>query len=122
MSKKINVGEIWLADLSPRNGSELGKTRPVLIVQNQILLDEQHPSTIILPLTTNLIDNAEPLRIRIHAQNKLKKDSDVLVDQIRAIDNQRLCFEVLTVCSNELMKKIHTAILKVLWLQQNFHD
>lgn len=115
MSKKINVGEIWLADLSPRNGSELGKTRPVLIVQNQILLDEQHPSTIILPLTTNLIDNAEPLRIRIHAQNKLKKDSDVLVDQIRAIDNQRLCFEVLTVCNNELMKKIHAAILKVLW-------
>ena len=115
MIKQINVGEIWLADLSPRNGSELGKKRPVLIVQNQVLLDIQHPSTIILPLTTNLIDNAEPLRIRIHAQNKLKKDSDVLVDQIRAIDNQRLCFEVLTVCNNELMKKVHSAILKVLW-------
>ena len=115
MIKQINAVKIWLTDLSPRNGSELDKKQLVLIVQNQVLLDVKHPSTIILPLTTNLIDNSEPFRIRIHAQNKLKKDSDVLVDQIRAIDNQRLCFEVLTVCSNELMKKIHSAILKVLW-------
>ena len=34
MNKQINVGKIWLADLSPRNGSELGKKRPVLIVQS----------------------------------------------------------------------------------------
>ena len=114
MSNNFNTGEIWLADLSPRNGSELGKKRPVLIIQNQVLLDIKHPSTLILPLTTNLIDNAEPLRIRINPQDKLTKHSDILVDQIRAIDNQRLCYGVLTVCNNDFMQKIYKSILEVL--------
>jgi len=47
-------GEVWLADLHPRRGTEPGKTRPVLIVQSQALLDAGHPSTLIIPLTTNL--------------------------------------------------------------------
>jgi mRNA interferase MazF len=83
-------GEIWLANLNPGKGTEPGKTRPVLIIQCQELLDVAHPSTLIIPLTTNLVDNAEPLRFRILAQGRLAKDSDLLVDQIRAIDNQRL--------------------------------
>jgi mRNA interferase MazF len=114
----FNTGEIWLADLDPRNGSELGKKRPVLIIQNQVLLDVQHPSTLILPLTTNLIDNAEPLRIRINPQHKLLKPSDILVDQIRAIDNQRLCYEVLTICNDDFMKKIYKSISEVLGIGQ----
>ena len=83
-------GEIWLADLNPRRGTEPGKTRPVLIVQAQALLDAEHPSTLVVPLTTQLVDAAEPLRIRIRASGSLKKDSDVLIDQVRAIDNRRL--------------------------------
>jgi mRNA interferase MazF len=85
-----NRGEIWLADLNPRHGTEPGKTRPVLIVQAQALLDAGHPSTYIIPLTTNLIDDAEPMRIRIPADGKLLQDSDLLMDQMRAIDNGRL--------------------------------
>ena len=57
-------GEIWLADLNPRRGTEPGKTRPVLIVQAQALLDAEHPSTLVVPLTTQLVDAAEPLRER----------------------------------------------------------
>jgi mRNA interferase MazF len=63
-----NHGEIWLANLNPGCGTEPGKIRPVLILQNQALLDAQHPSTLIIPLTTNLIDDAEPLRLRIAVQ------------------------------------------------------
>ena len=74
-------GEIWLADLNPRRGTEPGKTRPVLIVQAQALLDADHPSTLVVPLTTRLIEAAEPLRIRIRASGTLKKDSDVPYDQ-----------------------------------------
>ena len=40
MNQKINFGEIWLADLSPKVGTELGKLRPVLVIQDQILLDD----------------------------------------------------------------------------------
>ena len=83
-------GEIWLADLNPRRGTEPGKTRPVVIVQAQALLDAEHPSTLVVPLTTRLVDAAEPLRVRIPAAGTLKKDSDALIDQVRAIDNRRL--------------------------------
>lgn len=83
-------GEIWLADLNPRRGTEPGKTRPVLIVQAQALLDAEHPSTLVVPLTTRLIEGAEPLRVRIRASGTLKRDSDALIDQVRAIDNRRL--------------------------------
>ena len=83
-------GEIWLADLNPRRGTEPGKTRPVLIVQAQALLDAEHPSTLVVPLTTQLVEDAEPLRFRIGAAGSLKRDSDALIDQVRAIDNRRL--------------------------------
>src|SRR5579875_3824575 len=83
-------GEVWLANLNPRRGTEPGKTRPVLIVQAQALLAAGHPSTLIIPLTTNLIDDAEPLRIRVPAQSRLRRASDLLMDQLRALDNRRL--------------------------------
>ena len=90
MHRMFRRGEIWWADLNPGSGTEPGKIRPVLILQNVALLEARHPSTIVIPLTTNLIEDAEPLRIRIRAQGLLEKDSDLLIDQIRAIDNQRL--------------------------------
>ena len=58
-------GEIWLANLNPQRGTEPGKTRPVLIIQSQTLLDVGHPSTLIIPLTTHLVEDAAPLRIRL---------------------------------------------------------
>lgn len=87
---KFFQGDIWLANLNPSKKTEPGKIRPVLLVQSQFLLDTNHSTTIIIPLTTNLIDDAEPLRIRIAAEGRLQQDSDLLVDQIRAIDNSRL--------------------------------
>ncbi len=83
-------GEIWLADLNPGRGTEPGKTRPVLIVQAQALLDAEHPSTLVIPMTTRLVEAAEPLRVRIRASGGLRKESDALIDQVRAIDNRRL--------------------------------
>ena len=44
-------GEVWLANLNPRRGTEPGNTRPVLVVQAQALIDAGHPSTLIIPLT-----------------------------------------------------------------------
>jgi len=114
MTQKFNFGEIWIADLSPKVGTELGKLRPVLIIQNQILLEVKHPSTLIVPLTTNLIEDAEPLRIRIKAQDRLLKDSDLLIDQIRAVDNKRLITGSLMTCDKYFMRKIHKAILEVI--------
>jgi len=90
MNNKFFQGDIWLANLNPSKKTEPGKVRPVLIVQNQYLLDAGHSTAIIIPLTTNLIDDAEPLRIRIPAEERLQYDSDLLVDQVRAVDTSRL--------------------------------
>jgi mRNA interferase MazF len=107
-------GEIWLADLNPRRGTEAGKTRPVLIVQAQALLDADHPSTIVVPLTTQLVDGAEPLRFRIRASGALRKDSDALIDQVRAIDNRRLVQGPLLRLPAQQLAGIGDALLEVL--------
>lgn len=114
MIESFNHGEIWLANLNPMKGTEPGKTRPVLILQNQILLDIKHPSTLIIPLTTQLIDDAEPLRLRIHAQDKLEKDSDLLIDQIRTIDNTRLLSKLLTQRTTAFLQKVYRSVSEVM--------
>lgn len=110
----LNHGDVWLANLNPGRGTEPGKTRPVLIVQSQALLDALHPSTLVLPLTTALIDDAEPLRLRLPAQGRLEKKSDVLVDQLRAMDNRRLIDGPLCACDKEFMRRVHEALCEVM--------
>jgi len=107
-------GEIYLANLNPGRGSEPGKTRPVLIVQDQSLLDAEHPSSLIVPLTTQLIDDAEPLRLRIPAAGKLKQTSDLLIDQLRAIDNRRLMKGPLLKCTDTFMHHVDQCMQEVL--------
>ena len=98
-------GEIWLANLNPvKKSNEVGKTRPVLVFQNNDLNESSYPTTIILPLTTVLIDNAEPLRLRVLKRENLKKDSDLLLAQIRAIDNSRLIEKLAILKEEELLK------------------
>lgn len=107
-------GEIWLANLNPGRGSEPGKVRPVLILQNKALLDAGHPSTLIIPLTTNLVSDAEPLRLRVTAQGGLLKDYNLLVDQLRAIDNKRLIEGPLLRLDTEAMEQVYLAVTEVL--------
>jgi mRNA interferase MazF len=107
-------GEVWLADLDPRQGTEPGKTRPVLIVQSQALLDAQHPSTVVIPLTTRLVDGAEPLRIRVAASGRLRHHSDLLIDQLRAIDNRRLIQGPLCRLPDGLLGQVGDAMRDVL--------
>lgn len=85
---KIKQFDIWLADLNPSRGTEPGKTRPVVIVQTD-LLNEIHLSTLICPITTNVKKEIELLRVHLK-KRQLDKLSDILVDRVRAIDNTRL--------------------------------
>ena len=86
---KFKQYEIWTADLNPRFGTEPGKTRPVLIVQSD-LLNKIHPSTIICPVTTNVKKGTNILRVNLSkGQAGLKKESAIMIDQIRTIDNKR---------------------------------
>jgi len=88
---QIKRFEIWIADLNPQIGTEPGKTRPVLVVQTNLLNKLPHSSTIICPITTNTQKEAEILRVHIKkGTSNLKENCDIMVDQVRAIDNKRL--------------------------------
>jgi mRNA interferase MazF len=110
----INQFEIWIADLNPQMGTESGKTRPVLIVQTNLLNKIPHPSTIICPITTNVIADSEILRIHLKkGMANLQQDSDIMIDQIRAIDNKRL-IKKMGVLPMEFIERIKENIMIVL--------
>jgi len=91
---KIKQFEIWIADLNPRMGTEAGKIRPVIIVQTD-LLNKEHPSTLVCPITTNVKPDSEILRVHLKkSKSGLKEDCDIMIDQVRAIDNKRLVKKV----------------------------
>ena len=88
---EIRQYEIWLADLNPRIGTEPGKTRPVMVVQTNLLNKVPHPSTLVCPLTTKVSRKSELLRVHLKSgMANLRQDCDILIDQLRAIDNRRL--------------------------------
>jgi mRNA interferase MazF len=80
---------VYIVDLEPRIGTKPGKQRPCLAVQPTEFGEAGLGSTVVLPLTTRLVkQDAFPLRVRLPAGTcRLTKDSDVLVDQILAWDN-----------------------------------
>lgn len=85
----------------------------VPIVQAQALLDAEHPSTLVVPLTTRLVEAAEPLRVRLRASGRLKKESDALIDQVRAIDNRRLLHGPLSRLQPPQIDAVSKALLEV---------
>lgn len=102
----INQYEIWIADLNPQIGTETGKTRPVLIIQTNLLNKIPHPSTIVCPITTNIQKDSDILRVHLKkGMANLHENCDVMIDQIRAIDNKRLMKKV-GVLPIELIEKI----------------
>lgn len=102
----FNRGEIRLANFNPSKGTEAGKTRPCLIIQSNFLNIAEHPSTTVIPLTTKLIPNVVPLRLHLPARDGLRADSDIMIDQLRTIDNQRFKGEVLTKLKPDEMAKV----------------
>lgn len=113
----IKQFEIWIADLNPQIGTEPGKTRPVLVIQTNLLNKIQHPSTIICPITTNVKKGSEILRVHLKKGiANLLQPCDIMVDQIRAIDNKRLT-KKLGILPQELNEKIKENIQIILDLE-----
>ena len=105
MKTKPQKFEVWIADLNPQRGTEAGKIRPVVIIQSN-LLNEHHPSTLVCPITTNVIPESYILRVNIpKGTAQLTDNSDIMIDQIRAIDNNRLMKKV-GILPSEITEKI----------------
>ena len=106
----IDRGGIYLAKLYPSKGSEPGKTRPVLVLQSDMLNHVGHTTVIVVPLATRLTDGTYPLRYRIEKRDNLLKTSELLCDQIRAIDARRLVSEKLASLTEEEMIEVEHQI------------
>ena len=110
----FNRGSIYLAKLYPSKGHEPGKIRPVLVLQTNMLNHIGHTTIIIVPLTTQLIEGAYPLRYNISKRDDLKEDSQLLCDQMRAIDVNRLISEPLATLSKYEMIGMEQQIQAIL--------
>ncbi len=109
-------GEIWSLTAGPAVRPARRRTQEVLVVQCPELLHERHPSTLVIPLTTDLIEDAEPLRIRIAPGGRLRYAADLMVDQIFALDTARLQQGPLLRLDNSMMTRVEDALREVLGL------
>ena len=110
-------GEIWWLDFGIPFGSEPGFRRPVIILQNDFFNKSNINTTIVIPLSTNLILADVPGNILLEKrESKLGKDSVILLSQIGVVDKHRL-IEKITKINKEIMEKIENDIVFVLGLK-----
>jgi mRNA interferase MazF len=76
--------EVWLVALDPSKGTEIKKTRPCLVVSPDEM-NEPLQTALIAPMTTTV--RSYPTRVNLTFRNK---DGQVALDQLRAVDRQRL--------------------------------
>ena len=108
---KVKQFEVWIADLNPTRGTEPCNVRPVIVVQTD-LLNKSHLSSLICPITTNVQPGSEILRVHLPSGCcGLNEACDIMIDQLRAIDNKRLLKKVGMV-SQEIAMKV-TSNLKI---------
>jgi len=110
----LRRGQVWTDNLNPRRGQEVGKVRPVLVIQGDWLSAAQSRTVVVLPLTSNVRKVREPLRITLPARDALREDSQVMVDQPRTLDRERLGPEPLTELTAAEMSKVEESLLAVM--------
>ena len=105
----IKRGDIFLANLEPIKGSEQGGVRPVLIIQNDIS-NKHSPVTIIAAITSKFFDKEYPTNVSVLKEDSgLDKNSAIMLNQIRTIDNSRLIKKIGSL-DNFTMNKVDRAI------------
>ncbi len=106
---EVKRGDIWLVNLDPTVGHEIRKSRPAVIIQND-LGNKYSPITIIAPITSQGIEKVYPIEVIVDKKSSgLEKTSKVLLNQIRAIDKRRL-IKRLGKVDYETMVKIDASI------------
>ncbi|MBI5379632.1 MAG: type II toxin-antitoxin system PemK/MazF family toxin [Nitrospirae bacterium] len=113
MPRTIKRGEIYWVNFEPAKGSEQGRVRPALVIQNDIG-NLYSPITIVVPITSKVGKKQYPQTIYLPAgTGGLLKDSEILANQIRAITKERIQ-ERIGSLSHEEMRRVEQAILLAL--------
>ena len=102
-------GEVYLVNFDPTIGTEIAKTRPALVIQNDVA-NEHSPITIVAAITSKFDDRLFPTEVQIEPpEGGLKTTSVVLLNQVRSIDRQRLARR-LGVVSPDTLTRVDRAI------------
>lgn len=107
---KPKRGEVHLVNFDPTLGAEIKKTRPALILQNDIA-NRHSPITIVGAITSQFEEPLYPTEVLVHSsEGGLKTGSVVLLNQVRSIDQRRL-IKRLGVLRPHTMKRVDRALL-----------
>jgi mRNA interferase MazF len=109
-------GEIYVVNFEPTAGAEIKKTRPAVIIQNDIA-NRWSPITIVAAITSRSDDERTyPTQVAVQAgEGGLRVDSVVLLNQIRSVDRSRLV-QRLGVLRAETVREVDRALLLSLGL------
>ena len=112
----IKCGHLYIVDFNPRIKTKPGKLRPALVLQSDLVNEAGYPSTIVIPTTTRLIEDAGILRLRLNkSQGGIARDSDLLLGQMIAVANESFRQEI-GVLPDSLMEELETRIRIILSL------
>ncbi len=112
----IKRGDIVLATLEPVKGSEQGKTRPCLIIQND-LGNTVSPTTIVAAITSKS-EKEYPFTVQAQkGESNLPKDSTILLNQLRTVSIEHRVIKKLGMLKPKTMKKVDEALKTSLALE-----
>jgi len=107
-------GDVYWVNLDPVIGSEVGRRRPAVVVQNEAA-NRSSSTVTVIPLTSS-IDRVYPFQILVAAgEGGLSRQSKALCEQVRTLSRQRLT-DRLGHLPNERMDQIREALDRHLWV------
>jgi mRNA interferase MazF len=111
LKKYPGRGEIYLVTLDPTVGAEISKTRPALIISNDI--NNQFSDTITVIPITSYVEKIYPFEVLLPpGESGLSKNSKAKCNQIRTIDKKRLI---------KLLGKLHPEIIDAVEAATKIH-
>jgi mRNA interferase MazF len=112
----IKRGYLYVVDFNPRIRTKPGKLRPALVLQSDLVNEAGYPSTIVIPTTTRLVENAGILRFRLKkGQGGIARDSDLLLGQVIAVANESFRQEIGNL-PNSVMEELENRMRIILGL------
>jgi mRNA interferase MazF len=112
----IRRGHLYVVDFNPRIKTKPGKLRPALVLQSDLVNEAGYPSTIVIPTTTRLVENAGILRFRLKKdQGGIARDSDLLLGQVIAVANESFRQEIGNL-PNSVMEELENRMRIILGL------
>ena len=110
MKKQVKRGDIFLIAFDPTKGSEIQKTRPAIVIQNDIG-NKYSATTVVAAITSQAEGNHYPGTVLIQeGEGGLKKESLVLLNQIRTVDIEKRCLQRLGKVTLSTLRGIDQAL------------